>query len=335
MSDETKLPTPQAMQCAALLFGKEGLRPETVGTIAHLIDRETNLPALLAIEKAVGLCEKHKPTGGARNCVLCGLERQLVSISEIASICEGNPEVTAYDVHCNEREVVGQVAELYAELADLRRWKTEVMAVERQWDDQKVAQLLGLRLGTSVRAGIQPAVEKLIAERARLLDQIHNDGILLARAVAGRLLEINRADEAQARIAKLEADAASEAAADPAEVMLAEAHEMLAASQTREQQQRIALHAVSGKLAEIIRGDMAPFDSFQALSERMKQAARDAQKLIASLAPQPLTEGWPGASKDYVEKPHPDVLRLDWLEKHGATPICSRAAIDAAMKGVP
>lgn len=29
-----------------------------------------------------------------------------------------------------------------------------------------------------------------------------------------------------------------------------------------------------------------------------------------------------------------DKERLDWLEKHGATPICSRAAIDAARKGV-
>ena len=27
-----------------------------------------------------------------------------------------------------------------------------------------------------------------------------------------------------------------------------------------------------------------------------------------------------------------DQLRMDWLEKHGATYICSRAAIDAAMK---
>ena len=27
-----------------------------------------------------------------------------------------------------------------------------------------------------------------------------------------------------------------------------------------------------------------------------------------------------------------DRERLDWLEKHGATPICSRAAIDAARK---
>jgi hypothetical protein len=30
-----------------------------------------------------------------------------------------------------------------------------------------------------------------------------------------------------------------------------------------------------------------------------------------------------------------DKARLDWLEKHGATPICSRAAIDAARNKGP
>lgn len=47
------------------------------------------------------------------------------------------------------------------ELESLRAWKESAMEVERQWDEQKVAKLLGIPLGASIRPEIQPRVEKL------------------------------------------------------------------------------------------------------------------------------------------------------------------------------
>lgn len=67
---------------------------------------------LARVRKAAGFCAKHEPDGGARNCLVCGCERLSGALSKIASMCEGYPEVTAYDCHCNEDLVVKQVEEL-------------------------------------------------------------------------------------------------------------------------------------------------------------------------------------------------------------------------------
>lgn len=81
-----------------------------IGAVIAPLVRERDL-----LKAAAGFCEKHQPTGGYRNCVICAFERQFHALSEIASICEGNPEATAYDVYCNETEVVKQVATLVRE----------------------------------------------------------------------------------------------------------------------------------------------------------------------------------------------------------------------------
>jgi hypothetical protein len=48
-----------------------------------------------------------------------------------------------------------------AEIAALRRWKAEQLAVEAEWNEQEVGKLLNLPLGTAVRPAIQPAIEAM------------------------------------------------------------------------------------------------------------------------------------------------------------------------------
>ena len=60
------------------------------------------------------------------------------------------------------------IAALADELAELRDWKQSQLAVETERDAQAVAALLGIQKGSSIRAGIEPAVKRLIAERDAL-----------------------------------------------------------------------------------------------------------------------------------------------------------------------
>ena len=58
--------------------------------------------------------------------------------------------------------------ELEARVAELEAWKASALAVEKEWDAQEVGKLLGLTLGTRIRAGIAPAIKNLQAQNARL-----------------------------------------------------------------------------------------------------------------------------------------------------------------------
>jgi hypothetical protein len=67
------------------------------------------------VKKAAGFCEKHQPTGGTRNCLMCAVESLCAAMGEIALICEDPRDeykVTAYDCHCDEKQVVEQVRAL-------------------------------------------------------------------------------------------------------------------------------------------------------------------------------------------------------------------------------
>jgi hypothetical protein len=71
---------------------------------------------------------------------------------------------------CEEYETqrIAMLRAAAKQIEDLRRWKAEALAVEAQWDAQAVGKALGLTLGTPIKAGILPAVEKLKAELASL-----------------------------------------------------------------------------------------------------------------------------------------------------------------------
>ena len=81
---------------------------------ARTLERELNVT-----KSAAGLCEKHKPDGGSRNCLVCACEKLSHALSRISYICGQPNELQAsdYDVHFNEDEVVKQV-EAWKSLAE-------------------------------------------------------------------------------------------------------------------------------------------------------------------------------------------------------------------------
>jgi hypothetical protein len=96
------------------------------------------------------------------------LERGCIELSyaigRIDYLCDepNEMEVSEYDVHQNESIVVERITKLLEELKSLRRWKSEQLAVETSWDEQKVGKLLNLPIGSAIRPAIQPAIEGMI-----------------------------------------------------------------------------------------------------------------------------------------------------------------------------
>jgi len=76
-------------------------------------------------------------------------------------------------------DLKGYITALQAEADALRAWKESALAVEASWDAQAVARLLEIPLGADIRAAIQPAIEKLKAERDALREALqHQDHAL-------------------------------------------------------------------------------------------------------------------------------------------------------------
>lgn len=51
-------------------------------------------------------------------------------------------------------------------IADLAWWKADALEVERSWDAQAIANMLGLKPGDDIRAAIQPAIARLSRDLA-------------------------------------------------------------------------------------------------------------------------------------------------------------------------
>jgi hypothetical protein len=61
---------------------------------------------------------------------------------------------------------------LFERRKSLQDWKDSMMAVEREWDQQRIAKLLGAKLGQSCRKVVNERVPVLVAERAILIDAL-------------------------------------------------------------------------------------------------------------------------------------------------------------------
>lgn len=72
-----------------------------------------------------------------------------------------------------DRTIINLKAQLSAvqrERDELAEWKREMIAVDSECNWQELGELLGLKLGSSIRRGIIPAVTQLKAELATLRD---------------------------------------------------------------------------------------------------------------------------------------------------------------------
>lgn len=89
------------------------------------------------------------------------------------------PEVDAHREAMMNKEFDEELALTYSlarklniERDDLAKWKDAMLKVESQWSDQAVARELGLPVGTNIREGIMPAIQKLKRKRDELREAL-------------------------------------------------------------------------------------------------------------------------------------------------------------------
>lgn len=93
---------------------------------------------------------------------------------QMADLWFYGPASTPAMAYRDRRALLSYIRVLQTELAALREkrdtlleWKRSMLEIEKTWDPQRVGRLLGIQLGASIRAGIEPAIVKMIEERDR------------------------------------------------------------------------------------------------------------------------------------------------------------------------
>ena len=84
-------------------------------------------------------------------------------------------KTTALSLLAAEQESSDLLAQLEgcrAEVKWLREWKESMLSIEKEWDEQTLAKMLGGKLGASCRKVIAEGVPRLIAERDELLRKL-------------------------------------------------------------------------------------------------------------------------------------------------------------------
>ena len=84
-----------------------------IHSLRHQLDQVT---------KAAGFCDKHQPTGGARNCLVCACEKLSHALDRISYLC-GEPneyELSEYGTHFDEDAVIKQVQSIQSQHNKMR-----------------------------------------------------------------------------------------------------------------------------------------------------------------------------------------------------------------------
>jgi BMFP domain-containing protein YqiC len=89
-------------------------------------------------------------------------------IAELEIHIQSRDKSEAAYVECTNKHVT----KLEQRIAELEDWKAQTMRVESEWDEQKLAKMLGGNLGESCRKIIQKRVPELLARIAKLEQQL-------------------------------------------------------------------------------------------------------------------------------------------------------------------
>jgi len=109
-------------------------------------------------------------------------------------------------------KTTGENERLQSEIADLKRWKEDSLAVENQWDVQAVGNEIGLSLGKHIRQAILPFIKSLkqrLADAEDLLRDIR-DGQVNSEDEADKFLRDHKPScyaKLERRLAESEATA--------------------------------------------------------------------------------------------------------------------------------
>ena len=61
---------------------------------------------------------------------------------------------------------------LMKERDELAEWKRQHMLVEAGWNPQEIGEMLGMKLGSRIRANLKPRIESLLQQRDALWDVV-------------------------------------------------------------------------------------------------------------------------------------------------------------------
>jgi hypothetical protein len=75
-----------------------------------------------------------------------------------------------------------QFAEAVKQRRELKNWKESAIAIEKEWDVQRVAEILEIPLWKSIRANIEPRISKIIEQRDHLEKALRDTDTLLEYA---------------------------------------------------------------------------------------------------------------------------------------------------------
>lgn len=147
--------------------------------------------SVTTIQKAAGFCDKHKPNGGSRNCLVCGCEESTHALSEI-DYCTGEPNdehVSCYDIDYDERAVVERVKRLKVKLeeanANVTRLENLLVVEYMLWAGQYSSELpRAARLKTKIAAAERDAAERgKTSGMGRMEINLENDEITFSEFI--------------------------------------------------------------------------------------------------------------------------------------------------------
>lgn len=88
----------------------------------------------------------------------------------------------------------GRAVAAERERDQLREWKESALSIEKSWNPQDVANLLGMPLGVDIRANIQPSIERLLRELDELRAEVASAKIAGLKEAARIVQGISQSD---------------------------------------------------------------------------------------------------------------------------------------------
>ena len=85
------------------------------------------------------------------------------AMTRAREFCESIAHETDYGILSRLTSMIEKQDTLEREAVELRAWKDSAQRVESEWDAQAVGKLLGVPLGESIRANIQPRITAMLA----------------------------------------------------------------------------------------------------------------------------------------------------------------------------
>lgn len=161
--------------------------------IRRFVERVVTNPKLLFVE-FVGDCGFFITINGPRERMPYSLE-SYTSSEEFHELGKCGVSFAGQELIRKNAELEQRLKEANGKRDELAAWKESALAMERNYDLQKIGQLLNVPLGTDIRSRIQPGIERLLTR----IGELTNGNTLLRCAHEAACAERDESMEAHAK----------------------------------------------------------------------------------------------------------------------------------------